>query len=256
MDDSIRDAGYAVFGFVYHKQKNWKLAEESYGRATAAKVVDSNAFNWYSRMLASVGRLDAALDQARMAQEMDPTSAIINSRLALAYTYLDDRPMAYEFFERSEKLGAGGTSHNFSYALLLMRDGKLDEAYERSQLAIESAGIEMVWVDPVFAAFTDPAASGAALDAIDVAVAENQINAQVEFMVRGLLGDLDGAMGVARRLKDPGEAFEIELLFLPEMRPLREHDDFPALMNALRISQYWEDNGCIWIDAAVQCPDD
>ena len=163
--------------------------------------------------------------------------------------------MAYEFYERSEKLGAGGATHVLGYALLLIRDGKLDEAYEQVKAAIESAGTTATWVDPLFAAFADPVASGAALDAIDVAVAEDQISEQVEFVVRGLLGDLDGAMGVARRLEGPGEAFEMDLLFIPEMQPLREHADFLDLMDALGISQYWEDNGCTWTSAAVQCPD-
>lgn len=255
VDDSIRDAGNAVFGFVFHKQKNWKQAEQAYVRATRAKIVDSNAFNWYSRMLASVGRLDAALNQVQAAQEMDPTSAVINSRLAAAYTWVDNRPMAYEFYERSEKLGAGGTTHAFGYALLLARDGRMDEAYEQVKAAIESAGTSTTWIDPLFAAFADPAATSAALEAIGVAVAEDQMSEQAEFATRVLLGDLDGAMGVARGLVAPGEAFEMDLLFIPEMQPLRERADFLDLMDALGISQYWEENGCTWTSATVQCPD-
>jgi TolB-like protein/DNA-binding winged helix-turn-helix (wHTH) protein len=255
VDNSIRDAGDAVFGFIFHKQKSWKQAEQAYIRATGADVVDSNAFNWYSRMLASVGRLDAALDQARAAQEMDPTSAIINSRLALSYTWLDNRPLAYEFFERSEKLGGGGMSNDLGYALLLIRDAQLNAAFKQTQVAVAAAGASSDWIDPFFAAIVDPAVTGAAIDAIDVAVAEDQINSQVELIARGLLGDLDGAMRVARRLEAPGEAFEMDLLFIPEMRPLREHADFPDLMDALGISQYWEDNGCTWTSAAVRCPD-
>ena len=255
VDDSIRDAGNAVFGFVFHKQKKWKQSEQAYVRAIGADVVDSNAFNWYSRMLASVGRLDAALDQVRAAQEMDPTSAVINSRLAAAYTWVDNRPMAYDFYERSEKLGVGGTTHVLGYALLLARDGKMDEAYDQVKAAADGAWKTATWVDPLFAALDDPAATDAALEAIDVAVVEDQISEQAEFVVRALLGDLDGAMGVARRLEAPGEAFEMDLLFIPEMQPLRERDDFLDLMDALGISQYWEDNGCIWTGAAVKCPD-
>jgi TolB-like protein/DNA-binding winged helix-turn-helix (wHTH) protein len=255
VDDSIRDAGNAVFGFVFHKQKEWKQSEQAYVRATGADVVDSNAFNWYSRMLASVGRLDAALDQVRAAQEMDPTSAVINSRLAAAYTWVDNRPMAYDFYERSEELGVGGTTHVLGYALLLARDDRMDEAYEQVKAAVDSTWKTATWVDPLFAALADPAVTVAALEAIDVAVVEDQISEQAEFVVRGLLGDLDGAMGVARRLEGPGEAFEMDLLFIPEMQPLRERDDFLDLMDALGISQYWEDNGCTWTSAAVTCPD-
>ena len=67
VDDSIRDAASAVFGYVYQKQRRWADAEGAYLRAISAQVVDSNAFNWYSRMLASVGRREDALRQILLA---------------------------------------------------------------------------------------------------------------------------------------------------------------------------------------------
>jgi DNA-binding winged helix-turn-helix (wHTH) protein len=64
VDESIAAAANAIFGFAYHQGKDWALAEQAYVAATSADIVDPNAFNWYSRMLASVGRLDDSLEQA------------------------------------------------------------------------------------------------------------------------------------------------------------------------------------------------
>ena len=103
-DASIEAASGAVFGYVAHQRKQWAAAELAYERATSARIVDANAYNWYSRLLASVGRLDAALEQALIAWRMDPDNAVINSRVALTYAWLGETGQALEFFERAERL--------------------------------------------------------------------------------------------------------------------------------------------------------
>lgn len=253
VDESIRAAANAIFGFVYHQQMQWLKAEEAYRAATSADVVDPNAFNWYSRMLASVGRLDASLDQALLALEMDPTSAVINSRVALAYLWLGDTDNAEDFFARSTKFGASGPTHMMGYALFLFREGRSAEAYDVTRRAVKVAGGSESWIDPVFAALDDEAGRAAALDAVDQAVSRNGISRQIEFIVRTVLGDLDGAMSVARLLESEGEVFEMDLLFIPEVEPLREHPEFGSLLDALGISDYWRARGCTWTGTSAVC---
>lgn len=254
VDDSITDAAGAVFGYVYHKQKKWMSSEQAYIRATRAGVVDSNAFNWYSRMLASVGRLDDALELVLVALEIDPASAVINSRVAMAYMWLGDSARAAEYFERSNQLGASGTTHLLAYALLLVREGRIEEAENFTNVAVSMAGGATEWITPVIGAFRDPSLRQDALDAINLALAEHQLNPQIEVTVRVLLGDIDRAMSVARLLEQPGEAFEMDLLFVPELLPLRQHPEFLDLMENLGIRDYWDEMGCIWQAVAVHCP--
>ena len=253
VDPGIRDAANAIFGFVYHQQMRWLEAEEAYRAATSAQVVDPNAFNWYSRMLASVGRLDASLDEALLALELDPTSAVINSRVALAYLWLGDTRKSQEFFERAAKFGAGGPTHTMGYALFLFREGRSAEAYELTRQAAQMAGGSETWIDPVFAALDDEARRGEALAAVDDAASQDGISRQIEFIVRTVLGDLDGAMSVARLLESEGEVFEMDLLFIPEVAPLREHPDFAGLLDALGIAEYWRARGCAWNGSSAFC---
>jgi len=253
VDETIADAGGAIHGFVYHKEKNWRESEKAYRRATNATVVDSNAFNWYSRMLASVGRLDASLVEVLKAQRIDPDSAIINSRVAIAYVWLEDAANAAEYFDRAEQLQARGSTHLLAQALFLFREGSVDEARRLTEESIRQAGSNGAWIAPVFAALDDPANVPGALESVDTASSSGQITPQVEIVVRTLLRDNDGAMRLAWRLTEPGELFEMDLLFIPELRPLRLHREFPDLMDALGISGYWEDNGCVFVDAEVAC---
>lgn len=148
VDESIADAANAVFGFVHHQEKEWSESEQAYIAATTADIVDPNAFNWYSHMLASVGRLDASLEQALIALELDPTSAVLNSRVALAYLWLGDNVNAGVFFERAEKYGATGRTHLMGYALFLARNGRNDEARAITEQAAAIAGVSPGWTVP------------------------------------------------------------------------------------------------------------
>jgi tetratricopeptide (TPR) repeat protein len=206
-------------------------------------------------MLASVGRLDDALEQALRAVEIDPGSAVINNRVAITYTWLDDSKHAHEYFRRSLDLGASGTVQFLAYALLLARDGQLEEAFELTNLEARNAGVIGDWIAPVFDALADPAKAAAAIAALDRTAATGALPAQVDLTARTMLGDIDGAMRVAELLDAPGEAFEMDLLFIPELRPLRQHPDFLPLLERLGVTAYWSASGCVWLRDEVRCGD-
>ena len=257
VDGNIEDAAGAVYGRVYHDEKRWAESEAAYKRAISARVVDPNSFNWYSRMLASVGRLDDTLTQMLAAVAMDPDNAINNSRLAIAYTWLGDSERAHEYFARANSLGAkGATTHLLPYTLLLVQDGRYEEAQEVAVAASEFAGVSSAWVAPVFAGFRDPEYREEALQAVDQAVADGTLAPAAEVTTRVILGDIDGAMLIARRLEEPGEVFEMDLLYTPEFRALRAHPGFMPLLERLGVVAYWDAAGCAFDGHKAVCTAD
>ncbi len=243
VDSNIADAAGAVYGSVFHKQKMWSESEAAYQRAVSAQVVDSTAFNWYSRLLASVGRLDDSLAQALAAVSIDPDNAVNNSRVAIVYTWLGNSDEAFRYFRRAVSLGASGiTTHDLPYALLLLRAGRFEEATEIAVSASTTESIDPGWVGPVFEAFLDPAKAEAGLKALDDA--EDVLANEVLVTARTVLGDIDGAMAIAAELEKPGETFQMDLLFTPELQPLRDHPEFMPLLERLGVVDYWEQAGC------------
>lgn len=244
IDPRIESAAAAIYGSHYHQQKRWSDSEAAYRRATTAPVQESNAFNWYSRMLNSVGRLDDALTQALKAEAIDPDSGVVNSRLAIVYTWLGHSDKAHDYFERADELGGTSPIHNLAYALLLIREDRIADAERSATAAVTMANGNADWIKPVFAAFRDPARTGAALDALTKASAERGLEPEVEVTARTILGDIDGAMAVARRLEEPGEFFQMDLLFAPELDALRRHAEFMPLLQRLGVLDYWQKAGC------------
>jgi tetratricopeptide (TPR) repeat protein len=252
-DGSLAASAGAVEGFVYHKRKEWQEAEAAYRRATTADVVDSNAFNWYSLMLSGVGRLEDSLEQVLIAQKIDPSSTVINARLGMVYTWLGDSEKAAEFFDRASLLDASEEIHMLGKTLLYTRQGRLDEAASAFGTGVSMAGRDTQWIAPVFAALEDPANTAAALSAIESAFSDPQMDPRFNIIVRSVLGDTDGAMQVAHALADSGAFFEMDFMFMPELRAFREHGDFLSLMEKFGIRRYWDANNCTWQDDKLSC---
>ena len=256
VDPGIEDASWAIHGRIFHQEKEWARSEAAYLRAINAEVVDSNAFSWYSRMLASTGRLKKARDVVLTAENLDPDNPMVNSRIAMAQTWLGDDAEAYKYFRRSNALGATGNLHIMTNALLLYREGKADDSKTLSLAATELTETPNYWVEPVYRALADPGMRDAALAAVNQAWDEQLIIPDIVLIVRTLLGDLDGAMEIAELLEDEGEAFSTEMIFVPEIAPLRRHPDFMPLLDRLGIVAYWNELGCTWDGDRVHCPMD
>jgi hypothetical protein len=92
-----------------------------------------------------------------------------------------------------------------------------------------------------------------ALAALDAAWDAGTVDGAVSLVARTLLGDLDGAMAVAELLERPGEVFEMDLLYIPELRPLRQHPGFLPLLERLGVVAYWREAGCEFDGDAVRC---
>lgn len=252
-DPSIEDAAASIYGFVYHQQKRWHESETAHLRAVNARVVDANSFNWYSRMLASVGRREDSLNWILKAEYIDPDNPIVINRIALAYLWLGDTQMAQEYFQRAAKLGASGRNQLLGYALLLVRQGQFEQAQGLAAMQAREIGMPADWVEPVFEAFADSTQRENALEALNWQWAEQTVAPQIVLIVRTAMGDVEGAMEIARLLDGPGEVFEMDLLFIDELEPLRQHPEFIPLMERLGVVDYWASVGCLWEGSQVSC---
>ena len=253
VDADLADAAGGVQGFVYQKQRQWALAEEAYLRATGSRVVDSTAYNWYSLMLAGVGRVEDALEQILVAQKIDPSSAIINSRTGIIYTWLGESQRAEEYFARASQLGASGETHLLGRAMLLIREGRYEEAARLTGAGVAMTGGATDWIEPLLAAVDDPSLRGDAIAAIDLAFEDAALDPRLQIIARVFIEDVDGAMRVATSLVESGEFVEMDFLFLPELQPLRAHPGFLGLMDSLGVTRYWDDRRCAWKDDRLRC---
>jgi len=255
LDSSLEAPAGAIYGFYYYQKKDWQKAEENYLRAVTAPVVDVNAFSWYSMMQASTGRMESALEIAVAPLEFDSQNTVLNSRVAMIHTWMNDRVKAHDYFERANRLHATGILHDMAYALFLLRGGDVEVAQGLAYSTAKAADMSADWVGPVFGAFVDPAMAAEGLAAVNEAweAEPRQVPPNVVLLARALLNDVDGAMEIARRLEQPGSNLNMELLFIRELAPVRQHPDFLPLLESLGVVDYWATVGCEWTNDRVRC---
>ena len=138
---------------------------------------------------------------------------------------------------------------------MLMRQGRLEEAIN---IANAGATVNMGgndWVQPLFRALEDPSQRERAVTALEEASNAGRLDPRLHMALRVFLGDVDGGMKIALDLASPGMHRTMDMLFLPELRPLREHEDFRRLTEMLGIRDYWDEKGCVWLDDSISCPD-
>ena len=72
LDDTLSE-GHATLAYIKtYYDWDWVAAEMEFKRSLALNSNDSTVLHWYSRFLASAGRIDEALTQIEHARELDP----------------------------------------------------------------------------------------------------------------------------------------------------------------------------------------
>jgi serine/threonine protein kinase/tetratricopeptide (TPR) repeat protein len=77
IDHTIAEA-HASLALIKHQEWDWAGAEREFKSALALNPGYATAHQWYSLFLSSVGRHEAAIQEARRAAELDPLSPIIS----------------------------------------------------------------------------------------------------------------------------------------------------------------------------------
>ncbi len=256
-DPSISAPVAIIYGSVDHQLGNWAAAADAFATAFRSETVYPTAYHWHSRLLGDLGLLDRSLQQAIAARSMEPASQILNSRVAIAYFWINDMPKARLYFEEANKMGVGAPEHHFAYTLFLIRDHRLEDARASMKFGLALAQSDDWWVDPVIDALAHPGNQemlDIAIETIDKMITDS-VFPYITMTVLALFGQADRVMEIAMQVaeSEPGTLYELEIIYLDEFKLLREHENFPELLQALGLTDYWTGIGCRWSNDQVLC---
>jgi serine/threonine-protein kinase len=98
-------AAHTVLGAVAHEHDwDWVEAETQLLRAIELNPNYATAHQWYSELLATLGRMDESIRQIRTAQELDPFSLIINAWYAESLVLAGQTEAAFAQLDKVEEM--------------------------------------------------------------------------------------------------------------------------------------------------------
>lgn len=245
IDPNIGEA-HAVLAQINANRGNLLDAESGFFFAISLEPNEATPHHWYSLLLSRVGRLNAALDQARKAQELDPTSAVLAANLSGMYLMLGQDDQALRFSGLATDLGLSKKQHGIE-SVVAMRRGQWDRA---RQLIVAQDEIPAAvrpqatrYVDALENPGLGPAVI-AEMRAIDPKVVPQ------EGLIQPLihLGAIDAVYEVlfAALDRDPDSwmsRWDLNHAWGPEAAAFRRDPRFAELARRIGIVEYWKQYG-------------
>jgi TolB-like protein/Tfp pilus assembly protein PilF len=243
LDANIGEA-HAVLAQLAANRGQLLDAESGFFFAISLEPLEATPHHWYSMLLARVGRLDAALEQARRAQELDTSGPVLALNLANMHLMRAEHEQATRYAGLAEDLGMDA-SHQGIHATVAQREQRYDDmlvAIQKQQLpeAIRR------FVPEYVAALRDPARR-------PVAVARMRAIPPATFKQQDLiqgylqLGQVDLVYSILqKRLVEDPEAWhdwDIVVAWGPEGAAFRRDPRFAALAERVGLVQYWKQYG-------------
>jgi TolB-like protein/Flp pilus assembly protein TadD len=127
LDPKIGEA-HAVLAQINSNRGNLLDAESGFFFAISLEPNEPTPHHWYSILLNKVGRSRDALEQARRAHELDPSSPIIAANLANSYLVLGEDARALQYARLSVDLGMASKSKQGVEAFVALRRGEWERA--------------------------------------------------------------------------------------------------------------------------------
>ncbi|MGB5588492.1 MAG: hypothetical protein WBN78_12020 [Gammaproteobacteria bacterium] len=251
-DPNLAEA-HAVLAEIDATEGNWADAEAGFFFATALDPNDPSTHQWYSLLLRLTGRLQAALEQAQLALELDPTSPVINSNMADTYLVLGYDEKALSFRQTAIDLGLDTTHSDGSVEQIVeLRAGEGTKVAEFLRALPEEGRPSDAFIDALETTIQDRVN----WPQLEQVVLSEEMPPDARFKLNVMLGRPRIAMDIALGMGDSGD-LDAGIIWMPEAAALRRLPEFSQLVQTLGLVDYWKQYGwpddCRPAGETVQC---
>ena len=203
---------------------------------------DATSRQWYSLLLRRTGRLEAAMEQARAALELDPTSPVINSNLAATYMMLgyDEKALSYRQTAVDLGLDVGRTDGEVEL-IAALRAGDAEKFRQLLEQRQSEDGPSDAFIDAIVAVSEDRSR----WPELEAAMEADGLPDEGRFGLNLFLGRPAKALEIALALPEP-EVVDLSTMWLPEAAAMRRLPGFAELADRLGLLDYWKQYG--WPD--------
>lgn len=226
----------AYLGFM---RGQWIESETAFRTAIVADPNNPEVRQMYSQLLGAVGHIDAALAQARLAQEIDPLAPVVADRIGDLNLWLGRDADAETDVALARELGLDELAYPETKILLKLHQHEDAGAADDLRALMGSLHRSDVWVGPAIDAYRHPEKRPATIALLDRTLAAGGISARLYFGVMVLLESPARALRGFAALRDRG-GNDLEFLFSVDAAAVRRDLAFGDFVRKIGIEAYWD----------------
>jgi TolB-like protein/Tfp pilus assembly protein PilF len=103
LDETLAEAHISLAGILY-LQWDWRGVEEEFAKSLRSNPNYATAHHWYSIHLLNLGRLDEAIRELKIAEELDPLSPMIHAYAGVLYLHARQYDIALAELDKALEL--------------------------------------------------------------------------------------------------------------------------------------------------------
>ena len=146
IDDTIA-AAHTSLAYIEHRfDWDWRGAEKEFKRAIELNPNYATAHQWYAFFLATMGRMDEAIAEAKLAQQIDPLSLVMNAALGRVYHFARQYDRAIDQFRKTIEMDPNFASAHFDIAESYVEKRMYAEAIAEYQKGLAISGRNLTYL--------------------------------------------------------------------------------------------------------------
>jgi TolB-like protein/DNA-binding winged helix-turn-helix (wHTH) protein len=221
---------------------HWIESEAAFRTAIAADPNNPEVRQFYSQLLGATGRLNAALAQAHLAQELDPLAPVAADRIGVLHLWLGRDAEAASAVALARELGLEEAAYPETKVILRLHQHADADAVDALRDLQHAVNRSDSWIEPTIDAYRHPERRAAAIALLDRAQKAGAISPRLYFGAMVVLGSSLRAMHAFEGLIDR-DANDLEFLFSVDAATVRRDPAFGDFVRKIGLEGYWNRYG-------------
>ena len=208
-------------------------------RAKFKRAIDidpgyATAHHWYGELLAVEGKMDEALDELKLARQVDPLAPILPFGMGWFLVYSDRHDEAYQYFQEALELNPTMQTAYANLAMLYMIDGQYDLARTHARKANELLNQDptawLAYIDAI--ENPDLKEKALALIIADTTIPDGVME-KSEMLMR--LGEPELALDHLEKAFEEGDSYAVHMKRMNVYAPLADNPRFQAMLKKMNL---------------------
>jgi serine/threonine-protein kinase len=237
-DSTLAEAHTSLAHIHLEFDHDWKAAEREYLRAIELKPTYAGGHQWYGGFLSAMGRHEEALQEARIAQSLDPLAPIIQTWVGLRYYFARKYDQAIPELLKALELDRNFAPAHWHLGMVYEQTGRVQESIAEAERALAIDGGTLPYLASLGHAYARAGRTKdarAILDRLATEATRRHVSAYHTAVIHIALGDTNAGLDWLQRAYEEESPWIGYMNVDPRLDAVRTHPRFQAILKRAQL---------------------